>query len=80
LSKLGASSAADCLTEFSQLIDHAWYLPLKSTKGTVVVNNVPNFVECVKGCERDSECQFVTYNYVTKSCTVRNREVVVEVG
>ena len=36
-----------------------------------VVANVDTFTECVDFCNYDP-CAFVTYDYVSRACTVRN--------
>lgn len=68
------------LSEFGQLIDSAWYLPLTSDVSTVVTPNMQTFAECAALCEANSTCQFVTYDYNDKSCTVRNSATVVYTG
>lgn len=79
LSKQGASSPGDCLTEFGQLIDGAWYLPLRSDVATFI-SDVQSFEACVALCQPNSQCQFVTYDYVAKTCTVRNGDKVIMKG
>lgn len=78
ISRPGASSPIDCLSQFSQLVDGAFYLPLSSSDGTTLVRDVPTFAECVALCNT-TNCQYVTYAYVAKTCTVRVAEPVVMV-
>jgi hypothetical protein len=80
VSKTGATSSADCLSEFGQLIDGAFYLPLASDAATVVTPGIMAFADCVALCLPDSRCQLVTYNYVEKTCTVRNAQEAVLTG
>jgi hypothetical protein len=47
---------------------------------TVVTSNVQTFPACVDLCKANSSCQFVTYDYNVKSCTVRNSATVVYEG
>lgn len=66
--------------QFAQLIDASWFLPLQSAVSTVVVKDVGSFADCVALCKDGSDCQFVTYDYVAKTCTVRNNAAVVYMG
>lgn len=80
VSKTGATSSAGCLSEFGQLTDGAFYLPLQSDVATVVTSGITAFADCVALCLPDSCCQFVTYGYVAKTCTVRNAQGFVFIG
>lgn len=55
----GAESAADCLAEFAQIEDVAWYLGGTATMTTVSGAN--NFSACAAACTDD--CQYITFNY-----------------
>lgn len=43
------------------------------------ISNVGTFAACVELCNYDP-CEFVTYNYLTKSCTRRNGTAPVYIG
>lgn len=48
------------------------YLPMPANDAsTQVFSQVPTFDACVELCDYDP-CAFVTYDYVTKSCSLRN--------
>jgi hypothetical protein len=70
LAKAGASRQTDCLAEFAQFADGAWWLPLSSTTG-VALSSQPSFVDCVQQCRSLSDCQLVTYDYSSSECVVR---------
>lgn len=59
-----------CLSEYSQINDGTYYLPLSSDEGVTVVENVANFTACTQECDK-AQCQLITYDYVTKQCYVR---------
>jgi hypothetical protein len=66
VARLGAESAADCLAEFAQMVDAAWYL-----NGAVALakdTSATTFDLCVKSCKDDDSCQFITYDYDTNEC------------
>jgi hypothetical protein len=70
ISRVMASSSIDCLSEYAQTVDGAWYLPLTSSYGTNTSNGVPSFSACVDICS-SIDCQLVTYDYVARTCTTR---------
>lgn len=70
ISRIGASSSVDCLSEYTQLVDGAWYLPLSSSFGVSTTPNVASFSACVDLCST-SGCQLVTYDYREQTCTQR---------
>jgi hypothetical protein len=59
-----------CLSEYSQINDGTYYLPLSSDEGVTVVDNVPTFTACTEECDK-AQCQLITYDYNTKKCYVR---------
>jgi hypothetical protein len=71
VSRSAASGPVDCLSEYSQLKDGAWFLPLSRTEGTNVTAGVPTFADCVAVCSSDKECQLLTYDYRAQTCLVR---------
>jgi hypothetical protein len=78
ISRTGATSSIDCVSEYAQLVDMSWYLPLASSVSTAVTANVSTFQACVDLCT--GACEFVTYDYVARTCTVRNGAEVIFVG
>lgn len=72
ISRQRDSTSLDCVSEFGQLTDASWFLPLQSDAGTTVAQNVAGFADCVALCQAGSDCQLVTYDYMAKTCTVRN--------
>lgn len=65
-----ATRAVDCLAEYTQIRDD-WQLPLTSTAGARAMDGVGSFAECTGLCSAERKCQFVTYDYMKKRCTVR---------
>lgn len=66
VARLAADSAADCLAEFAQIVDTAWYL-----NGAAVLTqdtNATTFDACVAACKDDANCQFITYDYDSNQC------------
>lgn len=70
LARPGAASPLDCLSEYSQLQDGSWWLPLSSSVGVNVTSGVADFAGCVNLCDQ-AQCQLVTYDYVTQECSTR---------
>jgi len=62
----GAVSPADCLAEFGQIADLAWYMgrPVDMAR----VADVGTFEACVEDCKRDDDFQDITYDYNTTQC------------
>lgn len=61
VSRLGAESSADCLAEFAQINDAAWFLG--GTARLNKVNNIASFNDCVESCRTTATCQYASYNY-----------------
>lgn len=80
IARSGATSPIDCVSEYAQIIDMSWFLPLGSNAATTVASNVASFQACVDKCSASSTCQFVTYDYQAKECTVRNGAEVIYIG
>lgn len=76
--RLGADNAADCLAQYAQIVDGAWYLPLTGLTGVTTTSNITSFSDCVALCT--DSCQFVTYDYRKRECSVRNVEQVIYEG
>jgi hypothetical protein len=66
IARLGADSPADCLSELSQTEDAAWFLPYAGAMSTTTVGT---FAACAALCGTD--CQWVTFDYVSKSCSIK---------
>jgi hypothetical protein len=66
---IGADSSWDCVSEFAQLSDAAWYIPTAGNTAMNVTTNIDTFVACVALCKDD--CEYVTYDYVARTCYVR---------
>lgn len=76
--RMGADNAGDCLAQYMQVVDGAWYLPVTAMIGTTVQTNITTFDACVALCQ--DSCQFVTYDYRTLECFVRGAPTVVYEG
>lgn len=70
VSRPGSAEAAECLSEYSQMTDGSFWLPLSSDVGVTVTPGVTSFADCVRLCDR-ADCQLLTYDYVRQECHVR---------
>lgn len=70
MARAGAASSLECLSEYSQLQDGSWWLPLADSAGVNITAGVTTFDSCVRLCDQ-ALCQLVTYDYVAKECSVR---------
>jgi hypothetical protein len=70
VSRIGAANPVECLSEYAQMVDSAYYLPLSSDEGVTNHSNVPTFPACVDLCTA-AQCQLVTYDYIRRECFVR---------
>jgi hypothetical protein len=71
---LGARGPQDCLAEFGQLLDAAWWLPTSSNTGMVVrgsADGINSFADCVATCTATARCQYITYDYSGGICYTR---------
>jgi hypothetical protein len=63
-----ADSAADCLAEFAQIADAAWYMGGSAALDNITASVSANtFGACVAACKGATDCQYVTYLYDTRS-------------
>lgn len=70
----GAESGADCLAEYAQIVDAAWWLPgAAGGFAGAEVADVSNFTACVEAC--GANCQMVTFDYNTDKCYVKEKPV-----
>ena len=79
ISRERSTSSLDCLSEFAQLADGAWWLPVPE-ESTNVTAGITTFADCVALCPAGSTCQLVTYDYLAKTCTVRYGATVIMVA
>lgn len=83
IAKPSANSSTDCVAQFGQLQDGAWYLPLQSEKN-VTKTTESNFAACAARCTENSPtgspCQFATYDYVSSECSIRGSEYPTYIG
>lgn len=81
VARLGATAPGDCLAEFSQTEDAAWYLPYAGGVSALTVTpGVGTFGACAALCSGSSDCQFFTYDYTSKTCNVKLAQVPVTTG
>lgn len=67
VSRSGANASTDCLLEFTQAADGAWYLPIGNYTGPgTTTTSVASIGACAALCTTD--CMFVNYNYDTATC------------
>lgn len=79
ISRAGATRPCDCLSEFQQLVDGAWYIRTTDmpdpAAGNATTNSSANsFNECVAQCT-GPQCMWVTYSYKTRHCYTSNSPV-----
>lgn len=68
VARIGAASAADCLAEFAQVADGAWYMGGSAALTNLTGSIADTFDACVAACKADDTCQYVTYDYDAKAC------------
>lgn len=56
-----ASSPADCLLEFGQLADVAWFMG--GAAALTRVTTAGTFAACVADCKADRACEYLTFDY-----------------
>jgi hypothetical protein len=72
VARTGAGSAADCLAEFAQIEDAAWFMGGSVALGNITASlSVNTFGACVDACQASPTCQYVTYDYNTQECFVK---------
>lgn len=64
--RLEADNPVDCLAEFTQVVDGAFYVPAIDLPSNRYANNVTSFSDCVATC--GDGCALVTYDYLTNEC------------
>lgn len=71
ISRIGATNPVECLSEYGQMNDGSFYIPLNSDEGVTVTSGINSFQACVDLCSAQANCQLVTYDYQAKTCSVR---------
>jgi hypothetical protein len=74
VSRLGAESLGDCLAEFAQVGDTAWYMGGDVTMTPVLVSDGDidlQFLDCVSKCTAAAKCQYITFDYTTGTCSMK---------
>jgi hypothetical protein len=71
VARRGAQSAGECLAEFAQMGDTAWYMG--GTAAMELVSSV-GFDGCVATCKVVCDCQYVTYDYNTAMCHMKRTQ------
>lgn len=76
VSRIGAASPIECLSEYSQINDGSYYLPISATEdpsgNTVFKSTVASFEACIAECDKPTvQCQLLTYDYNNGDCFVR---------
>lgn len=75
LSREMAASAGDCLAEFAQIVDSAWYM---GGSATLTPDSATTLELCATACKGDADCQYFTYNYEAtagQKCQLKKTEV-----
>jgi hypothetical protein len=69
VTRMGAESADDCLTEFAQLTPLAWQMG-----GSVSLEEqygIKAIEECATTCSNFPRCQYLTFDYATQKCYIK---------
>jgi len=66
VARVSARSLADCLAEFAQVDDLAWFMGGSVAMAPVEANS---FEACVEDCKADAACQYLTFDYKTRRCS-----------
>jgi hypothetical protein len=64
----GAVSAADCLAEFAQIEDVAWYMGGSLAMASA---GAATFEGCVSACKDEGACEYLTFDYVAQQCWLK---------
>lgn len=70
VARVGAASAADCLAEFAQIVDAAWYMG-GAVSLTNATDSATTFDACVAACKASATCQYATFDYDSKQCFLK---------
>lgn len=68
VARAGADSPADCLAEFAQISDSAWYMG--GSAAMEAVSAASSFDTCVAACKAEDSCQYITFDYDTSACSM----------
>jgi hypothetical protein len=67
-SKPFSTSQADCVADFSQTVEGAFYLDLTPGDGLVIVPARENLQSCVQDCRENAGCTAATFDYASLQC------------
>lgn len=70
VARTGAASPADCLAEFAQIVDAAWYMG-GAVSLTNATDSATTFDACVAACKASATCQYATFDYDSKQCFLK---------
>lgn len=69
-SPVGATSASDCLAEFSQTVEGPFFLDLKPNHPDFpAIPGAETLAACVSYCSEDDACAAITFNYQSTTCS-----------
>jgi hypothetical protein len=67
VARLEAGSAADCLSEFAQIEDAAWYMGGAAAMA-YITDTASSFDDCVAACKTSTDCQYITFDCNSNQC------------
>lgn len=67
-SKPYSDSQADCVADFSQTVEGAFYLDLQAGAGFTQVTGKENLQSCVQDCRESATCLAATFDYASLEC------------
>jgi hypothetical protein len=67
-SKPYSTSQADCVADFSQTVEGAFYLDLQAGEGYATVTASENLQSCVQNCRDSATCIAATFDYSSLEC------------
>lgn len=62
-SPIAASSISQCVTDFQQIVDGAFYIRFNASSMVNSVRSVENIQSCVEECRNTLGCAAITFNY-----------------
>uniref|UniRef100_A0A383VIT8 Apple domain-containing protein n=1 Tax=Tetradesmus obliquus TaxID=3088 RepID=A0A383VIT8_TETOB len=72
-SVIGASSSEQCLSDFAQTVDGAFFLELRLNEEYAALGantSVYTLRECIQACREQGACAAATFNYESRSCSL----------
>jgi hypothetical protein len=67
-SKPFSTSQADCVADFSQTVEGAFYLDLQEGAGFATIAGRENLQSCVQECRDNANCTAATFDYASLEC------------